>query len=309
MKCKLCLNDNIRLLFVAQDIHGRHVLSKDNFDIFQCDSCKVTFTAVDVDVDVEYYKKYYLDNYYPQVNPNSLFAKGLSFLQKFSFNQRLKLIEKYRSHDGNRILEIGCARGEFLNFLPDSYDKCGVEINDSGYQFVKENYKDINIHNIRINDRTFDSSKLGKFDVIIMWHVFEHIEDPVIFTKNLSKLLVEGGVLIFEIPNRNSFGFNLTKRWWFHLDAPRHLFHYDRRSMRNLLQNNNLKIIGNFGNPRDYPQDLPASFYGKFKTNNFVLNFLLLLFVLPAVTIFRLIVSLLWFDKAELNTYIVKHNK
>jgi SAM-dependent methyltransferase len=307
MKCKLCLSDNVRLLFLAQDIHGRHVLSNDSFDIFQCDACSVTFTSVAINAG--YYKKYYHENYYPSIASNSLLEKCLNFLQKFSFKQRLRLIEKYKSSKEKRILEIGCAKGEFLSFLPEFYNKCGVEINEVGYNFVKENYKNIDVHNVKINDRTFEASRMGKFDVIIMWHVFEHIEDPTIFTKNLVELLNENGVIIFDIPNRDSFGFNLSKKWWFHLDAPRHLFHYNYKSMYYLLQKNKLNIVRYLGNFRDYPQDLPASIYSKFKTNNFLSNFLLFIFVLPLATIFRLTIALFLPERAEINTYIVKHYK
>lgn len=306
MKCSLCLSDKVRRLFTAQDIHGRQILSEDKFEIFQCDACAVTFTAVNINAD--YYNKYYHENYYLPTSSNSLIAGCLSFLQDFSFKNRLKLIERYKSGQGNRILEIGCAQGEFLNFLPEYYKKSGVEINKAGYDYVKANYKHIDVHNVRINDQAFEASSLGKFDLIIMWHVFEHIQDPAIFTKNLAKLLNQNGVIIFDIPNRNSFGFSLCGKWWFHLDAPRHLFHYNHTSMRNLLQKNDLNIIAYLGNFRDYPQDLPASFYAKFKTNNFIINFLLFIVILPAVVIFRVLISLFAAERAEINTYIVKHS-
>ncbi|MBU0633736.1 MAG: class I SAM-dependent methyltransferase [Candidatus Omnitrophica bacterium] len=304
MKCMLCSSDNPRLLFVAQDIHGRQILSNDKFDIFQCDACNVAFTQVHV--GPEYYKKYYRKDYYCPINSNGLIGKCLFFLQEFSFKKRLKLIERYKSSKGNRILEVGCAKGEFLNSLPESYDKCAVEINEDGYNFVKENYKNIDIHNVRINDRDFKASKFGEFDVIIMWHVFEHVEDPAVFIDNLSKLLAKDGVLIFDIPNKDSLGFNLTQHWWFHLDAPRHLFHYNYKSIDSLIQRSKLKIVGHVGNIWDYPQDLPASFYSKFKTANFILNSLFFIFVLPVLTIFRFIVALFFSKKAEINTYIAK---
>ncbi|MFH1062544.1 MAG: class I SAM-dependent methyltransferase [Candidatus Omnitrophota bacterium] len=307
MNCRLCASGGVRELFLAQDIHGRHILSEDKFAILQCEACGVTFTEVETDSD--YYKKYYRENYYPPINSNSFIDRILSWMQNFSFKQRLKLIETYKSSQGNRVLEIGCGRGEFLNFLPDVYEKNGVEINEKGYNFVKENYKNIDVHNLRINDRTFEASILGKFDVIIMWHVFEHINDPVIFAENLAKLLAENGVIIFDIPNRNSFGFSWCKKWWFHLDAPRHLFHYDYNSMRDLIKRSKLEIIEFLGNFRDYPQDLPASFYSRFKTNNFISNLFLFIFVLPIATIFRLIIALFLPKRAEINTYIVKHYK
>ena len=302
-RCKLCSSEQTKPLFIAQNVHGRHILSKDTFEIYQCASCKATFTSIKV--DSTYYNKYYPQDYYFDLSCNILVKKILSFLQEISFRHRLKLIRKYKSK-GNRILEIGPGRGEFLYFLPTFFQRYGIEINQIGYEYIKKHYPDIAVFNIRVDDASFKDDGLGKFDAIIMWHVLEHIENPSIFMENLSKLIAQDGVIIFDIPNRDSIGFNLAKSKWFHLDAPRHLFHYNYESIRNLLKKNNLEIISYKGNFIDYFQDLSTSIYLRYKKNSPVLNWLILIIILLPTLIIRFVASLVFPRKSELNTYIVK---
>ena len=157
-----------------------------------------------------------------------------------------------------------------------------------------------------IDKESFSFSEFGQFDVIIMWHVFEHIENPLIFMKNIAKLLFKDGIIILDIPNRNSLGFNLTKKRWFHLDVPRHLFHYNYQIMCELLKKCELRIFGFRANNRDYLQDLSASFYMLFASKEPFIYKMIALVSIPVAFMVRLITALVAPRLAELNTYVIK---
>lgn len=303
MRCRLCLSKRTKLLFISKNVHGRHILSNDKFRIYECQNCKVAF--VDVNVNSEYYSKYYPANYYQDNHNNLLLNKLLYLLKELSFRRRLRLIKKYKP-EGNKVLEIGCAKGEFLHRLPSSFQKHGIEINEIGYQYIKEHYQDIEIYNIKIDSDDFDGLSFGEYDIILMWHVFEHVDNPVAFVRSLSKLLSKNGVIILDIPNKNSIGFNLLKHAWFHLDAPRHLFHYAYDNLRSLLQNYDFEIVGCKGNFTDYLHDLSAGFYTRLKTNIFFVNIIIAMVVVPLGFAVRLFASLFVPAVSEVNTYVVK---
>lgn len=304
-KCKICVSSDLKKLFTSQNVHGRHVLSKENFDIYECLQCKIACT--DVKVDGGYYKKYYPDDYYETVIGNGFVQAALGWLNKWGIARRLAIINKYKPADRIKILDIGCARGEFLNTLPSSFEKYGVEINNDGYSFVKKHYPHITIYNQKIDSKEFDTKQ--SFDIIAMWHVLEHIDNPNTFFKALNKLLSKDGVLILEIPNRDSLGFNLAKDKWFHLDTPRHLFHYNYKCLRELLKKNKLGIIGYSADPLSYFHDLSFSIFAKIKKNNWLIDFFLFAFVVPTAFIIRLFCSLFFPRLAEINTYIIKKIK
>ncbi|MFH2146188.1 MAG: class I SAM-dependent methyltransferase [Candidatus Omnitrophota bacterium] len=301
VKCRACQGKRVQWLFFSQNVHGRHLLGREQFGIYECADCKIVFT--DVTADKDYYEKYYFKSYYSDAYSRGLFGKLLLMLKNIVFRRRLKLIKKYQPQAKN-ILEIGCGQGEFLRYLPAKFNKYGVEINKSACDYIKKHDNGIVLYNDNIDDKFQNRGE--KYDVILMWHVFEHVANPENFIKNISNFLAKDGVIILEIPNRESIGFNLTKSDWFHLDTPRHLFIYSRICLERFTEKYGLKIIGYRGEPVDYFQDLAASFYAKFKTNNHILNCSLFIFVLPIAAILRLLVSLLMFKKAEVNTYVLK---
>ena len=123
MQCRLCSSSNTQLLFVSENIHGRHLLGREKFNVLECKNCKVTFT--DVDVNSAFYGHYYPKNYYDKFRGNKLVESLLAFLEKFSFKRKLRLILRHKP-PGNRVLEIGCAQGKFLHDLPSSFKKFGI---------------------------------------------------------------------------------------------------------------------------------------------------------------------------------------
>ena len=140
-----------------------------------------------------------------------------------------------------------------------------------------------------------------------MWQVFEHIDNPGDFLKDITGLLAKDGVIILEIPNRNSIVFKVAKKFWFHLDTPRHLFHYSYQSLNRLLEKYSFKIVGYKASPIDYFQDLISSLYMKFKVNNGFLNSIMLVAIIPFAFTLRLITALFIPAVSEINTYIIRH--
>jgi SAM-dependent methyltransferase len=64
----------------------------------------------------------------------------------------------------------------------------------------------------------------GQFDVVAMWHVIEHLENPRQVIEAAGASLRPGGILVIAAPNPGSLQFRLFGTRWTHLDAPRHLF-------------------------------------------------------------------------------------
>ena len=64
------------------------------------------------------------------------------------------------------------------------------------------------------------------FDAVVLWHVAEHLHDPATTLRNVASLLRPGGVLMIAVPNFGSPEAKIGKAGWFHLDVPRHVFHF-----------------------------------------------------------------------------------
>jgi SAM-dependent methyltransferase len=77
---------------------------------------------------------------------------------------------------------------------------------------------------------------------VVIWHVLEHLHDPKGTLHEANRILRPGGRLVVAVPNLSS----LQARWagagWFHLDLPRHLWHFPLASLRMLLSDCGFEI-------------------------------------------------------------------
>lgn len=255
MNCRLCGKNNTERLFSSRDVHGRHVVNHgDLFNIYRCNDCEVLFVA-DIVVDDNYYKRYYTKDYYDLGPENPFLRLAAGFLQKISVSGRIKKILKYAKPSKGfklKILDIGCGRGEFLTRLPDKFfEKHGLEINPDG---VKASTS-AGIHVIKkdIKECTSDD---GTYDIVTMWHVIEHLNNPDASLESAGRLLKSGGVLIVSTPNIDSFGFSFSGPDWFHLDSPRHLILYGEAGLMHLLARHGFDCLEIFSSMFDCPLDL-----------------------------------------------------
>lgn len=104
-----------------------------------------------------------------------------------------------------RVLEVGCAEGGLMEVLLElGMDAHGVEISSERVQIAKEKNPNLNILVGDITDPQLAEKLDGKFDVIIMREVIEHVRDKHAAFNNLEKLLNDRGFLFMSFPPRLS---------------------------------------------------------------------------------------------------------
>jgi 2-polyprenyl-3-methyl-5-hydroxy-6-metoxy-1,4-benzoquinol methylase len=81
-----------------------------------------------------------------------------------------------------------------------------------------------------------------RFDMVFMSHVIEHVLDPVATIEKIASLLKPGGVLYIETPNVGSLDARVWRRNWGLLHYPRHLYLFDRKTVRRLLERGGLAV-------------------------------------------------------------------
>ncbi len=132
---------------------------------------------------------------------------------------------------GARVLDMGCGRGVILGALADrGFEVHGVEISANAARGADPRAE------IRIAAQLAEADYPEDFfDQVVIWHVFEHLADPRGTLATVHRILKPGGRLIMALPNFSSLQARLTGRAWFHLDLPRHLYHYPLPALRQLL--------------------------------------------------------------------------
>ncbi len=75
-----------------------------------------------------------------------------------------------------------------------------------------------------------------KYDVITMWHSLEHVVDlgkTIRFLYNSTK---KEGKVVVAVPNHQSFDAKHYKNFWAAYDTPRHIWHFDQKSITNVFK-------------------------------------------------------------------------
>jgi 2-polyprenyl-3-methyl-5-hydroxy-6-metoxy-1,4-benzoquinol methylase len=231
-QCNVCGNKNSTMFLQGKD----YFLTQEEFTIVKCDDCGFLFVNPRPNVnDVNrYYKS---EEYISHSNTKQgLLNKVYHIIRKRNHLKKFYLISPYKK--GGRILDIGCATGEFLNFMKDrNWEATGVEPDIAAQNFAKTRY------NLNVFSEDFlDNTKPEKFDVITMWHVLEHVYNLSQRLQQIKRLLTKDGVVIIAVPNSDCYDANLYGKFWAGYDLPRHIYHFSQKTIIKLFKNYNFKI-------------------------------------------------------------------
>lgn len=138
---------------------------------------------------------------------------------------------------GAKIVDIGCGRGVLLRELVALGCDChGVERGDfpvdaaeSGIVFHRGGIESV--------DLTPES-----FDMAVIWHVLEHLNDPAEAVARVAAALRPDGRFVVAVPNFASWQAELFRGEWFHLDPPRHRFHFTPETLKAVLESSGFEI-------------------------------------------------------------------
>ncbi|MGD9858114.1 MAG: class I SAM-dependent methyltransferase [Planctomycetaceae bacterium] len=140
---------------------------------------------------------------------------------------------------GSRILDVGCGRGVLLGALADrGHEVHGMDVSETAVAGADSRAA------IRVAPcLTKVGYPDGHFDQVILWHVLEHLRNPRELLREVRRILKPGGQVIVAVPNFSSRQARWAGAAWFHLDLPRHLFHFPVAGLRRLLDRTGFDVI------------------------------------------------------------------
>ena len=201
-----------------------------NHSVYYCASCDIYFaSAISSDDLMEYYPS----SYYTDEGGSFL----LRVLSKLRNRNRARSVE-WRAQKG-RALDIGCGRGTVLSeLLNRGWSVYGTDWNG-------DNAKDVSQRlNIQVEGGEEAMKAFGDdyFDVVSLFHVLEHDENPVDLLKEANRVLKPGGRLLVAVPNARSVARSMFKRFWFGYELPRHRLIFTPDSLRKTLKDSGFKL-------------------------------------------------------------------
>lgn len=130
------------------------------------------------------------------------------------------------------VLEIGCGNGTRAAALASAGWKVeGLELDERSAQFARDR------HGLTVHVGGLEGSDLGidRFDAIVMNHVIEHLTAPIEGMRKIHRALKPGGRFVSITPNAGSWGSSKFGPDWVGIDAPRHLYVFNQKSLERLL--------------------------------------------------------------------------
>jgi len=140
------------------------------------------------------------------------------------------------------LLDIGCGSGSYISWLQGlqlGWQGYGVEIDRKAVEKARARGLEVFCGPLKLAN--FQSAF---FDLIRLNHVFEHIPEPIPELREMHRILKPNGKLMMELPNIKSINYRLFKKFWFHLDPPRHMNHYRPTVISSILKNEGFRVIG-----------------------------------------------------------------
>lgn len=225
------IDSNSRVYHTCKD----HTVSGEKFTLLLDPEKEMLFTYPKPDKEKlsGYYES---EEYISHTDSKKTFTdKIYQAVKKFMLLKKLKWIEKKYPSKG-RLLDIGAGTGDFLYEAKKREWKInGIEPSEKARTLALEKGVKLSIDP--------DGFTSNKFDVITLWHVFEHVYDLKVQLLELEHLLKPGGLLIIAVPNFKSYDAQYYKENWAAFDVPRHLWHFSRKSFKYLMEGTGFKQI------------------------------------------------------------------
>lgn len=231
-KCPLCKSG----LFLNHSDATDHSVSKETFRLCKCSQCDLIFT--NPRPDEESIGKYYeFEDYIShQDKSNNLTNILYKQVRKITLKGKVSLLQQYSSEKA-KILDYGCGTGYFLQAARYyGYQTSGIEPNHRAREIAQSFGLEVSP-----NLDKLDPSK--RFDTITLFHVLEHVHGLRKTIKKLSRHLNPDGTFIIAVPNIDSWDSQYYKNHWAALDVPRHLYHFNQKSMSFLAEEMKLSFI------------------------------------------------------------------
>lgn len=219
--CNLCGSTHYTGVYEMPD---RRYFPDEFFTVVECNECGLGF--VNPRPTFEEIQKYYPPEYYAV----ECSGNRKENLRRYAV-EATYLREIERRGGPKKLLDLGCANGEFPRFMKArGWTVEGVEVSPSTEP----------IRDFKVYTQPFPKNPINQsaYDAVTAWAVFEHLHDPMAYFRKASQVIRRGGLFVFLVPNFNS----LASRHLFCEDVPRHLYFFTEKTVRQFLAASGFKL-------------------------------------------------------------------
>lgn len=209
--------------------------------IYQCCDCGIFFVD-DAGVEIPTQDKLF----YSTIDE----GRYRAYFEGFRSGQYRQVLTRLNPGPGKTLLDIGASYGWMVRTALDlGLDAYGVEPGEA------ECDRDLRDRILRSSLQEYCATAHRQFDVVTIWHVLEHLRDPVGALSQMRSLLATDGVLVIAVPTTDGWMFRLAlvlralgshklldELFYFH-NPNMHFFYPNLRSLSTLLERTGFEIM------------------------------------------------------------------
>jgi SAM-dependent methyltransferase len=139
--------------------------------------------------------------------------------------------------EGRRMLDVGCGDGTFLLAAQRAgWLVAGTEM----YPSIARG------EGLTVWSELKRAEERAPYACITLWHSLEHMRAPRAVVEEASRMLEPGGTMFIAVPNAEGLQASVFGPKWFHLDVPRHLFHFGSHALTTVVERAGLEVVRTF---------------------------------------------------------------
>ena len=234
VSCNLCGFDSYKRHLVRKDLN---LYVPGNFQLVRCDNCGLIYQnprPSTGDLLTLYPQDY--DQHQDAVREVRSPIARLD--RKYGLRKRSKAVQRHVER--GRLLDLGCATGDFLEVMrDDGWEVVGIEPSPFASQWARDRM------GLDVRTGTLETVALSdeSFDVVTMWNVIEHLPDPQAALERIHRLLRIGGVLVLSTPNLDSIDARFFGPYWIGYELPRHLYVFSRHTLTEMIERTGYRVV------------------------------------------------------------------
>ena len=227
-QCPVCHSTSFHPMITCADQTKTGAL----FHVKQCEECGLGITSprpVEEEAPHYYQSEAYISH---SATSRTIFDSIYLFVRSLTVRWKYRLIKNYLGQNG--LLDVGCGTGSFLRLVSkEGYTVQGIEPSAPARAHIPATIP------VASN---LQALPVKIYDVITLWHVIEHVYRLRETLRELKARMSPGAALFLAVPNHEAQDASQYGENWAAYDVPRHLWHFNRKSMATFLQQEGLRI-------------------------------------------------------------------
>ncbi|MCM8781905.1 MAG: class I SAM-dependent methyltransferase [Candidatus Omnitrophica bacterium] len=221
--CPLCGSKKNEIKFIVSD-----AFINLTGEIVKCKECSFVYSGSQL--SNEAYQIYYNHKY---KYSNYSFYSVFSEIRKNHYIRVLNRINSKIDFNEKRLLDLGCGNGILLEIAKSlGFEVVGVDLSEEAIKMCKSDIDKIYCCDLN----HIDTLNLGKFDVITLFDVLDHVKNPNRIVELVYAHLKIGGLCYIEVNNINSFYAKLMRHHNPHLQPYEHQSYFSVKTLKKLLE-------------------------------------------------------------------------